>query len=267
MRLAAFFDDAARVDCLVMTGPDITDPRIRFLIISDGRSGTTLLSSILGHAGADFGLPVASEWSPSSGGNEHPELVPATRILEKAEHIWWRSERVSGRRALGRFYRSLAKSRVRRLLDKAPFHKSSAYMPPFAHKLGYIPRIIASYRDFGDIARSKLLLQRMTYPAIADRLEMTYRNALIAIHTYGGCAISFEEIADPAETGWVDALSETTGIARDALKDARGKLVKNRRGNDPEKFRLDPRLESLFADLQALKGRYIPPSRQYLRSL
>ena len=250
-----------------MASPNAPDPRVRILIVSDGRSGTTLLSSILGHAGADFGLSVSGEWDPSSGGNEHSVLIPTTRLLEKAEHVWWVSERVPGLRALGRLYRSRAKKKLNGLLLKAPFHKASAYMPAYAHKLGYIPRVVASYRDFGDIARSKLLLHRMTYPAIADRLEMTYRNALIAIHTYGGCAISFEEIVDPAETGWIDALSETTGIDRGALKVARNQLVKNKHGNDPEKFRLDPRLDALFADLQALKGRYIPPSRQYLRGL
>ena len=54
------------------------DSRIRYLIVSDGRSGTTLLASILGMAGTDFGLPVAEDWNPSSGSNEHPDLVPTT---------------------------------------------------------------------------------------------------------------------------------------------------------------------------------------------
>ena len=59
--------------------------------------------------------------------------------------------------------------------------------------------------DFGDLARSKMLLERMPWPTIADRALHTYRNALIGIHTFGGCAISYEEMVDPAQTAWLQA--------------------------------------------------------------
>ncbi len=244
------------------------DSRIRYLIVSDGRSGTTLLASILGMAGADFGLPVAEDWNPSSGSNEHPDLVPTTEVLEKAEALTALSTRYPGLDIIARGYRSRAKRKVGRLLEKAPYHKSSAYMAPYAFKLGYSPRIIASYRQSGALARSKMLLQRTTYPNIVDRIEMTYRNALIGIYTFGGCAVSFEEIIDPGETGWMEALSEMTGMDYAALAEARARLVKSEAdGNTSAGFRLDPRLEALYEDLRAIKGRYLPPSTQYLRQI
>lgn len=248
-----------------VTANSSLDSRVKYLIVSDGRSGTTLLTSILGTAGADFGLPVAEHWDASGGSNEHPDLVPTTDVLEKAEALTAHSTRYPGLSILARGYRSYAKRKVKRLLDKAPYHKSSAYMAPYAFKLGFSPRVIASYRQSGDLARSKMLLQRTTYPTIVERIEMTYRNALIGIHTFGGCAISYEEIIDPDETDWMEALSQLTGIEYDTLMGARQRIVRTTNPGSSTDFRLDARLEALYEDLGAIKGRYIPPSAQYLR--
>lgn len=240
-------------------------PRPHFFIVSDGRSGTTLLTSVLGKAGADFGLDVAEDWKSSGGANEHPDLVRTTSALERAEHLTLLATKYPGVSALARLYRSIAKRKVRRLVGKATYHKSSPFMVTYAYKLGYDPRVIASYRQFDALARSKMLLQRLGYPAIVERLEMTYRNALIGIHSFGGCAVGYEELIDSTETGWADALAQLTGLSQDALLEARAVLVKSNREASGPTFHLDPRLDDLFSELTAIKGRCIPPSKQYLK--
>jgi len=240
--------------------------RTRFLIVSDGRTGTTLLSAILAYAGADFGMPVANSWDHRAGANEHPEFIPAIYALEKAEHVFDLSTRFPGLRPIARFYRSIAKRRVGQLMRKAAYHKASGYMAAYAFKVGFDPRVIASYRRFDALARSKMLQQRVGYPDMVRRFERTYRNALIGIYTFGGCAIDFEELVDPSETGWASALSHVTGIPYQALLVGRQAVVGERaKSHDGEAFRLDTGMDSLSEDLTSLRGRSIDPSPQYRR--
>jgi hypothetical protein len=146
--------------------------------------------------------------------------------------------------------------------------KCSPLAAAYAFKLGLMPQLIVVYRDFGDMARSKMLLERMPWPTIANRALYTYRNALIGIHTFGGCAVSYEEMIDPRQTAWLHALADCTGLDRDALIQARDRISKPcSKGSQAGAFCLDERLTSIEKELRALRGRYIAPSPSYLRAV
>jgi len=247
----------------------VVDPqRRRFLIASDGRAGSTLITAILGAAGLDLGLPPVADWNPLGGAYEHPGLDRLNRSLETAEHLTGISEKFPGLETLARLYRSHAKRRVRAFMARGQCVKCSPLAAAYVFRIGLMPQIIAVYRDFGDLARSKMLLERMTWPTIADRALHTYRNALIGIHTFGGCAISYEEMVDPRQTAWMEALADCTGLDYLALAEARARIARPKpalRG-DKHQFHLDDRLDSVERDLKSLHGRYTPPSWQYLRS-
>jgi len=247
----------------------VVDPsRRRFLIVSDGRAGSTLITAILGAAGLDLGMPSVEEWNPLGGAYEHPGLAQLNRALETAEHLSALDERFPLLHTLSRYYRSRAKRRVRKLMAQGQCVKCSPLAAGYVFKIGLMPQIIAVYRDFGDLARSKMLLERMPWPAIADRAIHTYRNALIGIHTFGGCAISYDEMIDPQQTAWLQALADCTGLDYQALAEARRQIArpKPKVTREAQVFHLDERLDSVERDLRVLHGRYIPPSWQYLRA-
>ena len=247
----------------------VVDPsRRRFLIASDGRAGSTLITAILGAAGLDLGMSSVDDWNPLGGAYEHPGLHQLNRTLETAEHLSDLAERFPGLDTLSRFYRSRAKRRVKKLMSQGQCVKCSPLAAGYVFKIGMMPQIIAVYRDFGDLARSKMLLERMPWPTIADRALHTYRNALIGIHTFGGCAISYDEMVDPAQTAWLQALADCTGLDYQDLAEARARIArpKPRLHGQLHHFHLDERLDSVEQDLRVLSGRYIPPSWQYLRA-
>lgn len=248
--------------------PVIDPSRRRFLIASDGRAGSTLITAILGAAGLDLGMSSVDDWNPLGGAYEHPGLHQLNRTLETAEHLSDLAERFPGLNTLSRFYRSRAKRRVKKLMNQGQCVKCSPLAAGYVFKIGLMPQIIAVYRDFGDLARSKMLLERMPWPAIADRAVHTYRNALIGIHTFGGCAISYDEMIDPQQTAWLQALADCTGLDYQALAEARGKIArpKPKMNREAQLFHLDERLDSVERDLRVLHGRYTPPSWQYLRA-
>ena len=247
----------------------VVDPhRRRFLIASDGRAGSTLIAAILGAAGLDLGMSSVADWNPLGGAHEHPGLDRVNRTLETAEHLTDLAEKFPALRNLTRLYRSLAKRRVRSLMKRGQCVKCSPLAAAYVFKLGLMPQIIAVYRDFGDLARSKMLLERMQWPMIADRALHTYRNALIGIHTFGGCAISYEEMVDPQQTAWLEALADCTGLDYLTLAEARSRIARPepRRESEKQQFHLDERLDAVERDLRVLRGRYTPPSWQYLRA-
>ena len=247
----------------------VVDPhRRRFLIASDGRAGSTLITAILGAAGIDLGLPPVDDWNPLGGAHEHPGLHRLNRTLETAEYLTELAERVPGLKTATRLYRSLAKRRVDRLMKRGQCVKCSPLAAAYVFKLGLMPQIIAVYRDFGDLARSKMLLERMQWPMVADRALHTYRNALIGIHTFGGVAISYDEMVDPTQTAWLQAVADCTGLDYLALAEARARIArpKPRLSGEKPQFHLDERLDVVERDLRILRGRYTPPSWQYLRA-
>ena len=88
------------------------------------------------------------------------------------------------------------------------------------------------------------------------------------LDTYGGCAVSYEEVVDPDDTAWGDALALTTGLSRNALLAARGKRIKDKILKYPEAVGLsDPTADRIYENLRKLKGVAVEPSPQFRRKL
>jgi len=243
------------------------DPRKRYLVVGTGRSGSTLLSSILADAGANFALGSVESWDPSWGEYEHP-------LLHVAEA--WRSRIQKIRRSVlpdrleafcaPRMHRALS-----RLLERAEYAKSIPLvgMVDVIHRLGFAPVLIVNYRAFRDYARS-IHLSRPFWdiPKLMDRYISTYSTAILQLEIFGGCTIDYEELVDSRETAWARALSELTRLPEHRLLEQRSKRV-NAKASSGKKAEpifdqssLDPRIGLLYDALRSLKGRALPPEER-----
>ena len=134
--------------------------------------------------------------------------------------------------------------------------------------MGYSPRIITTYRRFSDNARSLFIMLGMGFADIVDYYCRISRNALLMLDTYGGCAVSYEEVVDSEDTAWADALALTTGLSRNALLAARDKRIKDKVQHGPEVVGLsDPTADRVYEKLRKLKGIAVEPSPQFRRKL
>jgi len=241
--------------------------RVRHFIVTAGRTGSSLLAAVLADAGADFGMAPPEAWNPTGGEMEHPKaqamgwhfarahaISPVKPALPPASLVW-------------DIRRHLAKKRLRELLAKATFVKTMdldlAIQPTF--RLGYFPSLILNYRAFEAQALSVFAMRgHMTAEGLAKRYERTYRNGLLLLHIYGGCVIGYDALVDPGATAWAAPLAEVTGLPREALLASRARRVGP--GSPPVTLPvLDAAAARLFAEMEALSDRVIPPSAQALR--
>jgi hypothetical protein len=249
----------------------LDEPRLRVFIVNPGRVGSSLLSVVMADAGADFGMPVPEDWHPGLGEMEHPLMTAATEHFNRAHEICpdkpvrrldrWRWD----------LERHRAKTRLKAALPQARFFKADhldlAVRP--ALQAGYLPRIVLNYRRFGDHAQS-LYLRRghLTVEHLARRYERICANGLMLLHLFGGCAIEYEELADPTETAWATALAESTGLGHDRLLGARQSRVAPRPRAEAAEAPpvLAPRLERLYEEMRRYSGRAVEPSGPALRN-
>lgn len=244
---------------------------IRHFIVTTGRSGSSLLASILVDAGADFGLPAVSDWSENRGAYEHPDINYVSRQFRRAEYL--RGKRRSSLFAKYLFdaRRSLGKRKAKQVLRKIDYAKSDNLDLWIWHliKMGYHPRIIVSFRDFTAIARSLYILRGMNYDQIVENYRRIYENSLLMLDAFGGCVISFEELIDVEETAWADALSLSTSFSTDSLIYYRNKRLKKRESFynsiNLKVLDSDPQISIVEDRLRKLIGEFIPPSFQIQR--
>jgi hypothetical protein len=240
----------------------------RFFVISAGRTGSTLLSAILADAGAEFGMRPPSGWDRATGAMEHPDLLAACRRYAAADAISPAKPRGALRRYRWTLLRFLGKRRLRTGLAATRFVKvghAHLLIRPVL-KLGYFPSIVLSYRRFEDHAVS---LGMMAANANLDQLVEQYnrinKSALWLLNMFGGCVVGYEQLVDPADRRWVEALAEVANLPAGALSAAR-----DRRAAAPshhiEALCFDRTARQTFDDLEALRGLVIAPSAQALRS-
>jgi hypothetical protein len=245
------------------------DPeRRRVFILSSGRSGSTLLASILADAGAEFGMHAPEQWDPGTGALEHPELHRMAAWMGYAYDLSPDRPGIGLRRYLWDFYRSMGKSRLRNLLGAARYIKGEgadfAVQPAF--KMGYFPTIIVSYRRFEAFATSSGLMRgHSNLETLVKYYNRVNRNALLLLRMFGGCVVSYEPLSDMHDMSWAHPLAIATGLSADGLVAARNRRLRgSARRDEPQP--LDATTSETFANLDALRGLAIPPSAQALRS-
>ncbi len=217
----------------------------RYLIVGTGRSGSSLLCAILANAGANFDMGTRQSWDRKSGTYEHPRLHAAFRWLYRPKQLG--SKRIT-------------RKHLTALLENAEFAKSSnlIWLVQRIHQLEYQPVIIASYRKFEDYCVSRYLRFGWDVSRMVEYYTKIYRTTLLQLAIFGGCAISYEEMIDPAETDWSLALSELTGIDHRQLLESRDKLAKK----TPSRLKIalpvwDERAEAIYDELYRYKGQVI----------
>jgi hypothetical protein len=242
----------------------------RYFVVTVGRTGSTLLTAIMADAGADFGMPAPEHWDTARGGAiELPEVRRAADHFRLAFEHRPQRPRMPPARWIWTWHRSVAKRELKRALDKAVFVKAGDldWVVPHAIKVGYFPSVIISYRPFGPCALSfSQTLSMWPAETMAAEYDRTYRNAVLQMHAYGGCVVSYADVVDRTRTEWATNLSEVTGLSVDALLASRDRRVKSAQREEVEVPILYESAEQTFATVDALSGRAFPPSAQALRN-
>lgn len=237
--------------------------RQRFTIISTGRSGSTLLSAVLAGAGANFNMANVTEWDPKSGEYEHPLLHSARRWQSRMEKI----EASLIPDVLGRNYCARRMQRdLARLLGEAHYVKSTQliWLVHPIYQLDFWPRIIVSYRSLAETVRSRFMRFGWSVPKIVTTYRETYSTAALQLQLFGGCVVNYDDVINPQETAWADALAKLTGLEREKILESRAAIVRQReKPTSPPLFDmnvLDPSTEMLYQMLEGLRGQVIEPA-------
>lgn len=261
--------------------PDVgpTRPR-RTILVTSGRAGSSLLSAIMADAGTAFGLDVPVRWNRGSGAVEHPLAQSAGWLFDLAERIEGGRRYFIGYKYLADARVSLAKRKLKRLLPAVDAVKAANtdLWIPHLPKMGYAPQVIVPFRDPLGVAGSFLMQAKRTWPQVRPYYVRVNRNALLYLHSFGGCAIENTELIDPNETVWAHALAEVTGLdaatllaARDRRLDPAGVMRADGNGSAPDDLPApslaDSEVTEIYQALRALRGLALPPSDQAQRRL
>lgn len=242
--------------------------RRRFFIVNPGRTGSTLLAAILADAGANFCFETPESWDPTTGGMEHEEIRAACYHFRKAYEISQGRPSFALTKYLWDIHRHYGKKHLKAVLDKAHYVKADnldlAVQPAF--QLGFFPCVILNFRNFEDHARSASVRSgHATVAPLVHYYNRVIRNGMLMLHLYGGCAVGYEELVDPARTEWVSAVSQVTGLPREALLTSHVKRVSIRTEVPPECPAIDTAAAASFSAAQQVAGRAIEPSPQALQ--
>ena len=244
--------------------------RQRFFIVTAGRTGSTLLATIMADAGADFGIAAPKDWDVSRGGDM--ELAAIRRAADHFRVAFERAPRkpiATVSKWIWSCRMSLGKRLLKEALTQARFFKTVNLdlVIPYVMKMGFFPRMIVSCRAFPGYAVSfSQTFGHRSLTVLADDYNRTYRNALLQLSTYGGCVVSYSDLTDPSRTEWANALAETTGLSAEALLASRGRRIKVRTDAERALPRLSDSASEIFAAAEHFAGRALPPSVPALRN-
>lgn len=253
---------------------------VRTILVTSGRAGSSLLAAVMADAGLDFGLDVPANWHRGSGAVEHPLGRSASRLFDRAAQIEGGRRYFFGYKYLADVRISLAKRKLRRLLRDVDAVKSADtdLWIPHLPKMGYAPTVVVPYRDPLGVARSFLMQAKRSWPEVRPSYVRVNRNALLYLHSFGGCAIESTELTDPDQTAWASALGQATGLDAAALLAARDRRLDRSAAEAPSADHTeadarpspslaDPEADGIYQALRGLKGRALPPSDQGRRRL
>lgn len=248
--------------------PSVEPAKRKFLILTTGRSGSSLLAGILIDAGASFGVRRKKDWDRSSDAHANKNGKRAAQFFRLAYDLDADKPSNPLTKWLWDYRRHVAKKSLKSALSEIDYLKTEDLdlTTQSAFKLGYFPTIIASYRRFEQHALSRMLMRgHFQTDKLAADYNRVYRNTLALLQIYGGCAISYEELTTLDEKAWAKALAAVTGLSEMALLDARASRVDADRPeiNLPV---VNPVGSEIYSRLYELRGKAFSPSPQALRS-
>ncbi len=257
-------------DCpyLISIMPMHENDKRRFFVVTVGRTGSSLLVSIMADAGADFGVQSGDKWDAAGGAYEHPSLVPVVQQFARMNEIGFRRPYGLLARLRWTVARHRAKVGLKALLSQARFFKGDIdHLVHWSARLGYFPTVIVSYRRFGEVLRSLGHLHPQPPIYHANRYDTVLRNGLALASIYGGCVIDYRELVEPRETAWAGGLAQATGIGEDDLLAARTSRVKIPEDVDSEAPEPFQSCQETYATLRRQNGIFLPPSRAANRAM
>lgn len=223
----------------------------RYFILTPGRTGSSLLATILAKAGADFGMPPSAEWGKDESALEHPEASRLHRHL----HLLYRDTRTDPPGPAHKIQRTISRLLAKQALVKLDrFWKHAAYVKvtpgtallPATVSLGYQPRIILSIRPFSECATAmgRIHAHRHLYEYIRDAYRTAIENALLFLPTHGGCVIDFYDLL--YTDAWAQPLSQVTGFSVDSLLECRNEQLSDSMRTRLEPLIHDPEMDRLY---------------------
>ena len=227
--------------------------KIRYFVVTPGRTGSSILCAILADAGANFGMPAPSTWQRSEAALEHP-------ISEKAKALLRRIERLRKEPWLG-WIRGGVKKRLQRRFVAAmnEFWGSADFVKggyiytlvPRTIKLGFQPRIILNIREYKACASSlcRLTAHRLTPDQMREVYRAALYNGLALLHVHGGVVVDFDDLRQNSD--WIGPVSHLTGLPYDALFQSWRARIEPREAGSAE-FPGDPELERLYEQARRL---------------
>ena len=255
------------------TGLTAAGPPVRTLIVTCGRSGSSLLAAIMADAGAEFGMPTPDRWDQGAGVMEHPLAIAAGWKYERAWQIRGGRRFFLGYKYLADARVGLAKRDLRRLLaevDTVKGPRSDLWVPDLP-KLGYVPNIVVPFAPPGEVARSFLMKAKQRWDDTRSDYLRANRNALLYLQSFGGCAVALRDLTDRESITWARALASATGLDVAALIEARNRRVTKAAidrapSGRPSAVDLgDLEVEAVHDALSAVRDRHVPASRQAFR--
>jgi len=226
----------------------------KYLIITAGRTGSSVLAAVMNRAGADFGLGDKAEWNRKLGAFEHPLLWRAQNWHSKSRKI----EESLIPNSIGlSFCRKKVFATLGKVVSDVDFLKSITLvnLTWYIEQMGYKPVIILSFRNFRDYSLSYLsaaFQPNRGYQNTVREYVDTYATGLLQLSRYGGAVVSYDDVINFDKEGWAEQLEDWTKIGKEKLLQARNELVKARNPKGERSY--DVPYKELSNDVKEIEG-------------
>ncbi len=251
-----------------MLGTDqIPETKKKYFILTPGRCGSSLLSSILDDAGASFPAARKMSWNPLAGAYEDDRLDRMAFLLAQAHTIQSKLEYEPFYKLYHKkfvtFKRFLAKREMHRIFAEASYFKETGnmhYAVRFAAHIGYWPVIILNWRSYEHWMGSMYPGQRnFDIEDLTARYVAILRNSLALLSLFGGCVVNYTEIMDPEARDWAVNLGHVTGLDTETLLESRRKRYRPS-GAETALAVWDPAAEKIQEMIRSFEGQSLVPA-------
>jgi hypothetical protein len=239
------------------------------MIVTVGRSGSSLLSTIMADAGAQFGITAPDEWDPRAGEMEDPDAKRAAHQMRRAFDIDSGRRHVMFPQIEARLRRSLARKYFKQSLLRAECVKIGDLdlLVQSAFALGYSPRVILNYRRFQDCLVSNVVGRKHAGPdSIAADYLRIYRQGFELLKVFGGCAISYEEMLAHPDGSWLAALGTVANLDSSRLQAAASRRIRSGEPGALVSNASYPECDAIYDRIATASGRVFEPTRHVRRA-